>query len=503
MAFEPNFETIDINCKKGIAEGQIKAESKCDVSVETISKILNVSAFAGIEEKEITEKQIKYGGKVTFYVSFVDNEGNIKKCECGNEFSGTLLDDKITSLCRAKIDIVVEKTSIDLSGIKPCVTAYLNVRAHVVEENQIRALSGGEELVALNEEITVTKSFGVKELSYPIEEEFELNYPIEEVLSHGADSVVTAVQCGVGCIIVDGQTTITIIALQKNEKRDIIRESRTFPYRMEIEYEQAMPTMQATASVVEKSFKIDVSVDEQAGKSIVNTSVVLQFEGEAFSLSAVNILKDAFSIKEEIALSREVFSYHKACELRSHVSQVTGRASVKELPASVTLTAVGGEGLEILSYKAQGENIKVTGVLSATGFFKDGEGVIFTEKMEMPFETDIECALTHECDFTIKVKPINASARIISLTETEIEVELIFTVYPEEKGRVEYVKEINCTGEKASVDCAISVYIPFEGEELWSLAKRLNVCPETLMQTNADLIFPLTGEERIVVYRQK
>ena len=36
-----------------------------------------------------------------------------------------------------------------------------------------------------------------------------------------------------------------------------------------------------------------------------------------------------------------------------------------------------------------------------------------------------------------------------------------------------------------------------------ALAKRLNVCPKSLVETNSDLQFPLTGKERIVVYRRK
>ena len=44
--------------------------------------------------------------------------------------------------------------------------------------------------------------------------------------------------------------------------------------------------------------------------------------------------------------------------------------------------------------------------------------------------------------------------------------------------------------------------VPFENEDLWSLAKRLSVCPEQLVSTNPELQFPLTGEERIVIYRQ-
>jgi chorismate mutase len=67
------------------------------------------------------------------------------------------------------------------------------------------------------------------------------------------------------------------------------------------------------------------------------------------------------------------------------------------------------------------------------------------------------------------------------------------------KKRLEIVKEV---GEKKKQTSAISVYIANCGEELWDLSKRLSVSPEVLSANNKDLEFPLSGKERIVIYRQ-
>ena len=85
----------------------------------------------------------------------------------------------------------------------------------------------------------------------------------------------------------------------------------------------------------------------------------------------------------------------------------------------------------------------------------------------------------------------------------ELEGEVYLTVYPREKSNLCFIKDVKILGEKQENPCAISVYLASAGEECFSLAKRLNVCPDTLMQTNKDLQFPLSGKERIVVYRQK
>jgi hypothetical protein len=52
-------------------------------------------------------------------------------------------------------------------------------------------------------------------------------------------------------------------------------------------------------------------------------------------------------------------------------------------------------------------------------------------------------------------------------------------------------------------DSAISVYIPLAGDTLWQTAKKLRRSPESIEKINSELKFPLCGNERIVVYRNK
>ena len=127
----------------------------------------------------------------------------------------------------------------------------------------------------------------------------------------------------------------------------------------------------------------------------------------------------------------------------------------------------------------------------------------FSVNFEAPFSEDIECVLPSGIELDVRASANHGGVRIISFAEVEVVADLTFTVYASLTHVKKYVKEICSLGEKPTENHAISVYIPEEGEELWSLAKRLNVCPEVLCETNKDLQFPLTGKERILIYRQK
>ncbi|MBO6262987.1 MAG: hypothetical protein J6N93_01770, partial [Clostridia bacterium] len=52
-------------------------------------------------------------------------------------------------------------------------------------------------------------------------------------------------------------------------------------------------------------------------------------------------------------------------------------------------------------------------------------------------------------------------------------------------------------------DSAISVYVPSVGDGLWEVSKNLGVDGDEIMKYNKDITFPLTGNERILIYRRK
>ena len=502
MPFEPVFEDINLNRRKGIIKEHIKVECKTEVPAVNVAKILNVTSRAVVTRSEVMDKEIYYEGKSTFFICYRTEEGEIEKCECGTEFKGSIKNSDVSS-CRVQVTATVEKTEADVSGVRLAVSGYVGIEALVTECKRVNALSGGKELITDGKEISLLKSYGVRESVFPIEEEFEVDYVISDVLSQRAQAFVTAVQCGVGCIIVDGEVMLSAILLQSKEKNDIIRENKILPFRAEIECEDAMPSMSATAFVQEKSFKTDISVDKDNNKSTVRANVMLMLSGEALYGENVQVVQDAFSVAEELELEKEEFSFVRPCDLRSESKEITVTAVTDALPVGTTLVSCINEKAEILSESCGQNGLNVTGVITLTCFFKDNDGKIFSRRVESPFETTLNAMCQAECEYTVRAIAHKARVRLISETQLEISTEVFWTVYPYEKCNLSVIKGVKSLGEKNKQTHAISVYIPCEGEELWTLAKRLNVSPQELINTNQDLQFPLSGKERIVVYRQK
>lgn len=499
---EPIFEKISYEQKMPIVTHQIKVDCKSSLSSEEIASILVVSPFAFVDNTEFVDAKVKFNGRINFYITYTDKEGNVKKCECGSEFNSDLEMGESLIDAKASLSVCVQKVEYDVSGIYLTLSAILLASVKPTKTIEKSALVGGEDLYANSSELCFMQSLGKRTGSYPIEEEFELSYPVEEVLYHKAEAVITATQCGVGSIIVDGEVLLSLVLLQKNQKRDIIKEARILPFRMEIESEESMPNMLSVALVKEKSFKTDVGVDEESQTSTVKVQVMLVFEGEAYSQTQKTVVKDVFSTQRELELIKEDCEHITPLESRSYSFLVNGRASVNELPLEATSPIVCMEGINVLDLKSTASGVCLTATYSGSIYFKDGDKVI-TRKFEMPFEKEFSGEFDLSAEVECEARAFKCEARIVSASEVEIDGEVFLSLSLFKKCQIKMVSDVKLLNEKQENPCAISVYLALKDEEQFSLAKRLNVCPEKLIETNQDLQFPLTGNERIVVYRQK
>lgn len=500
---EPVYEVLKLGAEKEVFERNVLVEKRTDKSSESIGKILSISSVVLSEPAKIDDDKVFYGGRVVFYVCYLDENGALKKIESSGEFALTESISLPETVCGATATATVNKTEYSLESGSLTLSAVVGVTITLSKCIEQSVFAGGENVVADKKEMEIIKSYGVKSGVYPLEQEFELGFPVQEVVSQNLSTVITSVQSGVGCIIVDGETYLKVLLLQNIENGDIIREEKVIPFRMEIEHADAMPQMFATASVKEKAIKTDVSVDETTGKSSVLSTVTLAFEGEVFAEENTVLATDVFSVSEELDVTCGEIAAAIPEKICVCDAKVSGRVQTEELPAGIRITAVSDDGIELTGFEYTEGKILLEGVFSLRAFVKDSEGKVRSIKAEVPFSKTVDCPIADYQNKRITATTKCAYARLISLSEMEIGADVMFSVFGASTQKIKYVKQVTVLGEKKTEDCALSVYIGAKGEELWSLAKRLNVCPESLLATNKELQFPLTGKERIVVYRQK
>lgn len=494
MALDPVFGSVRINEKTEIAAENLKTECKTEIPSDTVSRVLDVSAFLG--GAEYSAEDAKVSGTVIFNVIYSSPDGNVKKYECAQEFSHGLSQDLSgkTFIPRVKI----EKAAADVSGTRLSVYAVVSVSGKVCSTRETPCLTGGNVILDA-EEKTVPKSFGIKKATFHVEEEIVFPYEVAEVLSQRAQTVITDVQCGVGCIIIDGEAIVSALLLQNSENGDIIKEEKVLPFRFELQCDEAMPANVATAEATVKSVRSDISVDVEAGKSTATLFVAVNVVGEAVAEETVSLAKDAFSETENTALTFSQTEWSFPCGVKTVRKPISGRCPVG-IPSGAVIAAVKDETVEIVSLKTD-KGISFQGVFSVKALYKDADGKFGTITLETPVEYKEDKG--EYDDVEVRAIAVSSKARPVNDAETELSGEMIVAASYSKTKKLKFVGGIESTGEKPVCDAAISVYIPLEGEGLFSLAKRLSVKPETLITTNKELNFPLSGKERIVIYRQK
>lgn len=501
MPIEPVFEKISAKEKAGEVICQVKVECKTEVPASTVERVLNDNVSSVVTLGDVVSGRADFVGKSTFFICYSTEEG-IKKCECGAEVKDSFVSDLIAEGDTLRLSWETDKIETDLSGVKMSVSAYLTVKGEVIKKSEYSALTGGENVFCNVVEMPIVKSYGAFSSGYAAEEEFEINYPVAEVIAHNAEVVVTQIQCGVSTVIADGEIYLTEILLQSGEKRDIIRENRVISFRAEAECEAAMPQLAANCRAFVKSLKTDVSVDEEKNISVLSAQVFIGFNGDVYSISEESFATDAFNTENELALTksrvRTVAESAPICTF----SKVTGRAEIEDI-GSARLMTVASEKINVVSSEKKDGAINVVGTIGVNALFMNEDGMVISRRAETPFEKAIAC--NPDVDGKIKVEGVikSANVKLITLSEIECVAEVVFSVCNERECSAEVVSAVETADVKTITDSAVSVYIPLNGEGLWALAKRLNVCPETLVATNPDLQFPLTGKERIVIFRQK
>ena len=499
---QANFEETSLFVRQSKIAGETEIQCVLPLSESQVSKVLCVSPKVTLTGAEIIDGQVSYGGKAIFCVIYLDGDGNVKKAECGAEFEQRLNINLEQEVLTPNVKLAVERARLESVNGSLVVKAKVTSSVTLSCEKKIKYATNGEELFLKKQECTVSKKICSKTAVYPIEEEFELNYAVEEVLLHKTQASVTAVSSGVGLVTVDGESYLSVCLLQKIEKSDILKETKCFPFRFEVECEEVMPSSICEVSLLVKSCKLDVIVDEDAGKSQVKLSGQIAVSVNAYEDRSGEILVDTYSATNEVTVLKERETFFRPEEYRYQKTdlRLIGLLSESLLGGS-RLTCVAIETVEITQAKRKDGGLTVEGVIDALAFIKDGEENILSKKIEVPFETFFD-QITG-CDFAVDILVEEVKGKLISLNEVELGVKMVLCVQSYKKEEIDFICGVEIGKEKRVKTQAMSVYIPLAGEELWDVAKRLNSSPEVILEINRDLTFPLTGEERLLIYRQE
>ncbi len=474
---------------------------ECRLADWAENNILAVSARAVFGGAEILPGEVRYGGRLYFTVLAATPDGAVISGERGAEFSHRAECEAAAPAHTADVSLRVEKVEVKRDGRTLVLSAILTADIGLFVPAEISYLTGGDGVVCDFKPVRMTQIYACRGEA-EIEEEFDTDY-VGDVLAHSETVCVNRVLASAGAIEVSGEINLGILAKKEGES-DTVSYERLIPFRAEIPCEEAVSGCGASAEVCVRSVNINAACDEDKNRCRIVAEFSLDLRGRVYRGENVQMPADAFCPGFSDTVERQEIAVCEPVAACTATERIAGTAAISgSIDFACAMQAIAFGGCQAAAVADEGE-IRAEGVVYATVLMKDGEGFARSVEMSLPFAFPVKCDRAKKGYFvSVSALACGISARQKKEGELEAEcaLKLYFTLYASESASA--VTRIEAGDPIPVSDAAVSVYIPCAGDGLWDVSKKLGKAPDEVRRTNADLEFPLTGSERILIYRQK
>ena len=498
MALSPQYENYEYTAEGPTIQSQSIVE--CRLADWAENRILAVGPRVVCGEPEVLSGEVRYGGKLYFSVVGAAPDGTLVAAERGVEFSHRAECESAAPAQKALVSLRIEKTERRQEGRSVIVSAIVTATIRLRVPSQLSCLAGGEGVVCNFSPVRVPHTWlcsGTAEL----EEEFDTDY-VSDVLLHSEQVYITRAVCAAGCLDVSGEVNLGVLAGCEGDKEAVSYE-RILPFRAEIPCDEAVTGMACRAEASVSSVRLTCSCDEEKNRCRILAQIEVEIRGKVSRSDELQLPQDAFCIGFESKPVLEKLSYEEPVCAFTAAERVAGTAATDaNVDDSCVLQAAALCTAEIAAEVSEGE-ILAEGVLSAVVFCKEGE-LPKTVNVSLPFAFPVRCDRARK-GMRAEVTAIASGVSVRRLREGELDAEgsvkLYVTLFAREENV--YVRELSVGEARAEKGGAVGVYFPAAGDTLWDTAKKLGKTPEEVQAADPELQFPLTGTERIVVWRRK
>ena len=468
-----------------------KAQSIVEIKFteQDMGEIVAVHPQVSLSSAEVSSGRINYGGRLICTVVYADG-ANLCRVQKGAEFSHHLDNDNLAPAQNCDCTLTCQHTRVKREGSFYIVSVVVGADISVsdsAERSYVQSLDGA---IIRREE---GKLFNAVAFSGESEVDDDFNLVATDILVPSAQATVLNCSVRSGLIEVTGEIYLSLLAVREGSP---VALDRVIPFKAELSCERAIVPSPAGCRAEIKDMAVDCKVNEERGKCDVNLNTTLAFTGTFYEEEEVSYVSDAFSVENELKLNFSEEESNVCTDVKVYSERVSGLcASKAKLDYTCAFLAAA---LPRAEYTCTQDG--VDGSVNATLFFEQGGEVRSTE-VNLPFSVRLTGLNSVHGGVTVAV--LGMSLRQRAEGECEAEAVLKIAVLDGQRHTVRYLVSAEEGEKKAVNDSAISVYIPAAGDGLWETAKKLGCSPESIQQTNPELNFPLTGKERILIFRGK
>ena len=491
---KPVINSEGYNSLLKIVRGQSVAECRFPQSSE-INEIIAVYPQVSCVSCEVSDGRVNYSGKLVLTLVYTDEEGKLCRMQKGAEFSHHADDDALASAQNGICNMICEKISVKRDGSSFLVSAIITARVCVfarTERSFVKSAEGA--YLNLKRVPLATKvTFGGDS---EVEDDFDAD-SVVDVLIPSAKAVVLSASCGTGEVNVSGEIYLSLFAMRQQTPVCL---ERVIPFKCALPCDDASAGIAAQACAEITDLNVTATVNEERGKCEIAFVCNLKISGDFTYERDEELADDAFSCDNALHLSYAQETCEKCVDVKVYTERVSGLAATKSrLGYDCKFFAAALPDAECAFNEDTGA---VEGTVKSVLVYEQNGEIKGTE-VELPFSAVLNGVAESGQSVSVSVAVSGVSVRLKAEGEAEVEAILKISATVTESSSVKYVCEVEEGEAKQKADCALSVILPEAGDGLWEISKKLDKNPAEVLSCNPELSFPLTGKERILVYRCK
>ncbi len=459
-------------------------------SGQEIGEVVAVYPQISLSNLEISSGRANYGGRIICTVVYTDSEGKLCRIQKGAEFSHYTDDERLAPAQRGECVLKCERCQLKREGSSYVVAVVVGAKINVLDNAQRGYITSIE---GANCKTDSGKLYSLINFSGESEVEDDFECVASDVLIPAANVCVTGCNVKTGLVEVSGEIYLSLLAVRDGSPVCL---DRTVPFKCELSCDEALFNRRAYCRAEIASVNVNCKVNETQGKCNVGFEATLSFCGHFYEEEEIAYVSDAFSEECDLNLCFAEERVFADGDIKNYSERVQGPCAAKaKLDYTCAFLAATLPSAEFARTKGG-----IEGSVTATLLYEQS-GEVHATEVNMPFSVTL-AGLSDECK-DISVCVLGMSLRQRSEGECEGEASLKITAADGEYKTIKYISEVTEGEKKTPCDCAVSVYVTEAGDGLWETAKKLCVCPESIQKSNPELAFPLTGKERIIIYRPK
>lgn len=500
MEIKPVYEDAKITALQRIAVTQAVVEARLLPSPGiSIAQVLSITARAEVGSTEAFTGEARFTGKVSFAVTFVDEDGHNRVISTASDFSDKIESPLLSAttlpqLCAAVLD--VDAVSLSRSEIR--LAAVVEIKLSAETATEVKYLrSGGEGVYTCDEKLTLSRPVARGKAGVTAEARLD-KVSLVEVLSCENKAYITGARAERDCAVISG----VIISFVCGETEDGLIGS----YRVETPFEEEISAPESRGGdVVRASADVTAAIrtetDEDSRAIVIEYDVPLCFT--VFAMDGFTAVTDVFSPTSELKSTVESVTLQTVREGKTVLEHVDGSVTLDvSMPVVDNVLAACGLSLSVTNAVAMDGEAVVEGIVGGSVIYYSAE---VDKKSSVAVEIPFSLHLDYDCregdELCADGEVIAAALKIRRGNEIDVRADVALRLDATASAEARLITAVS-VGKEITAPCAgISVHIAKRGETLWSLARALCCTPELIAAQNPTLSFPLSGGERVILFR--